>query len=322
MGKYKSCYWINSGLHFLKDGVRFCCYEYLHTNSENIIFPNYKGEKLDYTKYFEIKNTYKNMAKSGNVHPNCQNCIYLTEEEWSDDDYFDHFIFNHWQKCNSNCIYCIQTLLPKSEKKLYYNVLPVIKDMKKNSLLKSTPQNCVVFGGGEPTLLSEFDKLIDFFLKENFNNIRVNSSGIKYSKSLANAIKNNSASLVISPDSGSKSMYELIKRVKTFDVVWNNIKKYVKDTNQSNNVIIKYIIIPKINDNKTEIDNFFNLILNSKVKKVSVSLEDHWYHKFYPNFPQHIYDILDYFMAKTKYYDLDCEMYCEAKSVLEQRKNG
>ena len=73
--KYKSCHWITSGLNFVINQVRFCCYEYLHSKADNIIFPFYKGELLDYDKYFEIKRKYVEMAKSGNIHPNCQNCV-------------------------------------------------------------------------------------------------------------------------------------------------------------------------------------------------------------------------------------------------------
>ncbi len=319
--KYTSCYWVNSGLHFTRYNVRFCCYEYLHSKNDNIIFDNYKGKKLDYEKYFSMKNEYKTLAKQGNIHKNCKNCIYLEENNWNDDDYFDHFIFNHWLNCNSNCIYCGQTLLKKEEKRQYYDVYPIIKDMKKNNLLKATPQNCIVFGGGEPVLLKEFDKLTDLFCTENFNNIRVNSSGIKYSKSLANALKNNAASLVISPDSGSKKMYETIKRVKAFDLVWENINKYIKNSQDGKNIIIKYILIPDINTSKKEIDNFFDMVHKNNVKKVSVSVEQNWYNKFYPNFPDFIYNILDYFETQTKHFDLEYEVYCEAKSVIKCRKN-
>ena len=76
--------------------------------------------------------------------------------------------------------------------------------IKNNKLLKATKDNCIVFGGGEPTILKEFDKLLNLFCEENFNNIRINSSGIKYSHALTNALKNRRASLVISVDSGTK----------------------------------------------------------------------------------------------------------------------
>lgn len=319
--KYTSCYWINQGLNFKRRQLRFCWYEHLQGKGENVIFEGYNGELIDYERYFEIKNKYKELAKSGNFHPNCKNCIYLFENEWSDEDFVDHLTFNHWLNCNSNCVYCGQTLLPPEEKIQYYDVYPIIEDMKKNNILKSTPYSCIIFGGGEPTLLKEFDKLIDLFLNDGFHNIRVNSSGIKYSENLAEAIKNNAASLVISPDSGTKEMHEKIKRVKTYEILWNNISKYVKDTNYSDNVIIKYIIIPGLNDKKEEIDAFFDMVRKNKVRKVGLSVESDWYADNFPNFPQKIYDKIGYFMQKIKQHDLEYELMCEVKSLLKYEEN-
>ena len=315
--KYISCDWVTSGIHFFYNRVRFCCYEYLHSPNENIIIPDYKGEKIDYDRFFDIKRQYIELAKSGNHHNNCKNCIYLSSAEWAEDDYFDHFTFNYWSNCNSKCIYCYTKDLPENEKKQYYEVYPIIKDMAQKGLLHSTPRNCTVFGGGEPTILKEFDKLVDLFICEGFDNIRVNSSGIKYSKTLEKGLKNNSVSLVISPDSGTKESYIQIKRVNCFEKVWDNIKKYAKNQGNENNLKVKYIVIPKINDNREEIDKWFEMVQKCGVKSVSVSVEQNWYSKHHPDFPKHIYDSLHYICDKAERLNLNMEVYCEAISVLE-----
>lgn len=320
--KYYSCYWLNSGLHFNRNQVRFCCYEYLHSNGENVIFSDYRGEKLNLDKYLIMKNQYKEMAKSGNFHPNCKNCIYLQEREWEDDDYIDHFIFNHWLNCNSKCIYCGQVYLPKNERRQYYDIYPILKDLKNNNYLKATNDSCVVFGGGEPVLLKEFEKVMKFFLSENFTNIRVNSSGIKYSPALADALSMGAADIVISPDSGSREMYMKIKRVNAFDLVWKNLSYYSKKAKFPSSVKAKYILIPGINDIKTEIDNFFNLVLKNEIKAVCLSVEQHWYDKFYPDFPKTAYLLIDYFKQSAQKYNLEIELYCEALSVVEKGKSN
>ena len=158
------------------------------------------------------------------------------------------------------------------------------------------------------------------FIQEGFNNIRVNSSGIKYSKTLEKGLKNNSVSLVISPDCGSKDTYLKIKRVNCFDKVWNNIREYAKKQGNENNLKVKYILLPEINDNKEEIDKWFDMVLKSGVKSVSVSVEQEWYAKHHPNFPQYIYDSLHYICNKADRLNLNMEVYCEAISVLELEK--
>ena len=318
--KYYSCYWLNSGIHFLKGSIRFCCYEYLHSKNLNIVVPNYRGEQLDYDRYFSLKNYYKTLAKENNIHSNCKGCIYLEEKEWDDSDFFDHFLFNHWLNCNSKCIYCEQAYFPSQYRRQYYDVYSVLIDMKKNNLLKNTASSCVVFGGGEPTLLSEFDRLIKLFIQENFNNIRINSSGIKYSKMLEFALKEGSASLVISPDSGSKYVYKQIKRVDDFDIVWKNISKYTKKSKNIDSVKAKYILIKSVNDNKCEIDNFFKMCVLNGVKAVSLSVEQHWYSKEFPNMHQNVYELISYFEEKAQKLNLSVELYCEAISILQSRR--
>ncbi len=316
---YKSCYWITSGLHFERREVRFCCYEYLHSNKKNILIPNYSGEKIDYERIFQIRDKYKNQAKNNNLCESCKDCIYLEEKEWSNENYFDHFIFNHWLKCNAKCIYCYQPNLPSKDRKIYYKVFPLLKDMRKNNLLKGTHESAVVFGGGEPVILNEFNKMLNLFAEENFKNIRVNSNGIKFSPVLFQLLKDGYASIVISPDSGSKDMYERIKRVKAFNVVWKNINKYA--IANTKNIKIKYIIIPGINDSTQEIDNFFSLIKCTNIQSVALSIETNWYERHYPNFPKQTYYILDYFKEKANLLNLDIELYCEAIGVYKQRKD-
>ena len=318
--KYYSCYWLNSGIHFTSKNIRFCCYEYLHSKKENIIIDNYGGRFIDYDKYFSFKNQYKTLAKQGNIHPNCKGCIYLEEEEWDDSNFFDHFLFNHWLNCNSKCIYCGQAYLFEHLKRQYYNVYPVLMDMKKNNLIKATNSSCVVFGGGEPTLLKEFENLINFFSNEGFKNIRVNSSGIRYSNSLENALKEGIASLVISPDSGTRDLYKTIKRVDMFDVVWKNISKYSLNSKFDDSVKAKYILINSVNDNKSHIDNFFKQCIKYNVRSVSLSVEQHWYDREFPEMSERVYDLISYFEQKAIELKLSIELYCEAISILKNRK--
>ena len=165
----------------------------------------------------------------------CKDCIYLQEKEWDEDNYINHFTLNHWTKCNCNCIYCYT----KDNKKAFnsykeYPLYPIIKDMFKKEIIKKTDESCIIFGGGEPTILKDFDKLIDLFLEKGCKNIRINSSGIKFSKSIAKGLKLGAISLVISTDAGCKETYEKIKEVKTYNKVWENIRKYAKAQGENN----------------------------------------------------------------------------------------
>lgn len=319
--QYKSCQWVNRGIEFRTDSLRLCCYGYLQgreTEHQTIIKENYHGEFLNSNEIFEIKQKYKEMHKKGEYLDACKDCIYLYEKDWDDENYINHFTFNHWTKCNCNCSYCYT----REDKKAFnsykeYPLYPIIKDMFKKGMIKHTDEACVIFGGGEPTILHEFDKLIDLFLVNGCKNIRINSSGIKYSKSIEKGLKLGAISLVISTDAGCRETYEKIKQVKTYKKVWENIRKYAKAAGNNNLLKVKYILYPPINDNYVEIDKWFDEIVKNDVKAVSLSVEQHWYNENQPDFTPEIYKQIEYMKERSKKLGLDLEIYCEALAVLK-----
>src|SRR5699024_7467258 len=126
--------------------------------------------------------------------------------------------------------------------------------------------SCIIFGGGEPTILHEFDKLINLFLDKGCKNIRINSSGIKYSKSIEKGLKSGAISLVISTDADCSETYEKIKQVKAYKKVWENIRKYAKAQSKDNLLKVKFILFPGVNDNYEEINKWFDEVVKNDVK--------------------------------------------------------
>ena len=109
----------------------------------------------------------------------------------------------------------------------------------------------VHWGGGEPTLLKEFPQIMDLFLDKLEPMLRIYSSGIKYSSHIEKAIKLGCCTLIISLDSGNPDLYKKIKNVDEFNTVVNNIAIYCKaqdELPERKYVILKYILIPGVND--------------------------------------------------------------------------
>lgn len=318
---YTSCEWVNNGIEFRQNSIRTCCFAYLQDQREpcSTLVNNYKGEKIDWPKLIKKKLEHKNLHKDNVFWKQCKDCVYLFENDWDEDFYIDHITFNHWTNCNCNCTYCYTNDDKKASNSFkYYNILPVIKDMLAKNILRATPTSCITFGGGEPAILKDFDKIIDLFIKNNFHNIRINSSGIKYSKSIEKGLKNGAISLVISPDAGTKETYTKIKGGKTFDKVWNHIKKYSLFQKNPDQVKVKYILIPGVNDDLKEVTKWFEMIQKNNVKAIAVSIEQKWYFKNYPNFSQDIYQKIKYFENKAQEIGLDLEIYVEALSLIKK----
>ena len=328
--KYTSCHWINGGLDFRADSIVLCCFSWLQGYEEYVLVENYRGGKIDWAELFNKKRALTDLQKKGKTAKFCENCIYQEERDWLDDDSINCLLLNHWTNCNSSCIYCDFG----KEHDFYnqqkpYDILPVLKEMRENGILKAVEGSFVSFGGGEPTVLKNFDEILNFLIDTGFKNIRINTSGIKFSDAIMSGLQNNSVDIVSSVDSGSAEIYRKIKQVDCFDKVWQNLHNYAKIAANKNNVKAKYIIIPNINDSKKHIDDFFDCIEKNNLSAVSFSVEKNWANNTpAPVFKQsekakEIYDLLLYAENKSEKLGLNIELYSEGigfKNLMENNK--
>ena len=282
--KYVSCEWLESGVCFdngvYGSNVKLCCYMSAPGGGNTMLIENYHGEKINWDKFFEKKREYREIQKSGKTVDGCRGCIFLKERYWPQVDYIDSIIFDHFTRCNCNCSYCYTN----ENKKMYnslktYNIYPIVKDMFKKHIIKRG--GAIGFGGGEPVILPEFDKLLDLFIKNGFTNIRVPSSGIKYSKTLEKGIATGQVTVLISIDSASRNTYRIIKRTDAYEIVKNNLIKYAKAQKQGcYNVSSKYIIVPYVNDTKDELDNWLMFNKDNNIELLVLDIENSWLTKF------------------------------------------
>ena len=311
--KYISCKWLESGVCFdngvYGSNVKLCCYMSAPGGGNSMIFEDYHGEKIDWDTFFKIKNEYRNIQKSGNTVPGCVGCVFLEEKEWPQEDFVDSIIFDHFTKCNCACKYCYTEEDKKGYNKLKtYNIYPIIKEMFDKKIIRKG--GAIGFGGGEPTILPEFDKLIDLFLKNGFWNLRVPSSGIKYSKIIEKGISTGQLTVVVSIDSSSREMYKKIKQVDAFNTVCKNLKKYSKAQPYGTQMVVtKYIIIPGTNDTKEEIDNWLKFNKENNINRIVIDIENSWLNKYREDKPdERIIDALKYVVKKSEemgFYKLD-----------------
>ena len=323
---YKSCDWISGGLDFRQNSIVLCCFTYMQGYDEYELVSDYHGEKIDWSELFRKKHELIERQKNNKPADFCKNCIYLEERDWVDDDTINCLILNHWSNCNSSCIYCYYGQNHEVCSKLpYYDIVPILEDMEANGILKVIPGSFVSFGGGEPTLLKDFNKIINIIKRNNFPKVRINSSGIKYSKTIADGLSDKSLNLCISPDAGTKKMYKTIKRVDCFEKVWQNIGDYLQHAADKSDVKIKYIIIPDVNDSQKDIDDFFNMTDKYNVKSVCLSVDKNWTAKL--NYTQNddkelkIFNIMQYFENRCASLKLENEIYSEGLAFKDFIKN-
>ena len=320
--RYKSCYWIETGINFDIDAYKVCCLYSAKGGGNTIVKDNYKGEPVDWDKFFEFKKQMKDLHKKGEIYPKCEGCIFLEERDWPDDHTKISMInLDYWTKCNSKCSYC-HTMLDKERYNKFknYNFLPILKDMIKRDILR--PNGHVSFGGGEVTLLREFDKLLNIFMKAGFPLTRIHSSCIKYSRAIEKGLKNGFVDLIVSVDSGSKEMHEKVKQVKSHDKVWKNLKRYASYQKDPFAVKVKFILIPGLNDSHAEIDLWLEKAKKAGVNCVLHEIESKWFYARRENVPDEIISYFDYAKSKAEQMGLKYELYERAEHMMSFRQES
>lgn len=304
--RYDSCHLLEHGISIEKEVIKNCCLAKPTNELEPIVLESYDAQNIDWDKLFENKRRQRQAQKMAKI-PECQGCYVSENEDWDEEDYLSYINFNHWMKCNSNCIYCYTQY---AQDKSSQNIYPAIVELINRKQFRNTGE--ITFQGGEPTILEEFDDLINLFLDQK-SKIRVHSSGILYSKAIERGLKEGLLTVVISPDAGDAETYKKVKRVNSFNKVCENIKKYsdLLDENTKHLLQVKYIIIPGYNDSIKEIDKWLKIVKQANVKNIIFDVE-FIYQKNNPVMSKHMYMLMDYIKYSAKKSGLNCSLYDSA----------
>ncbi len=319
---YKSCHLLEHGIYFYFDSIQVCCFLTGKTSKSFHLNPDYKGEKINWDELTKQKRLLRENHRKGIIHPNCEGCFNLEEKEWDNEDYINTIYISHWTKCNCNCSYCYTEENKKEfNTRKNYKLMPILKEMEKKGILKFDQHGYFAFGGGEPGVLDEFDKIMDYLSSKKPREINVNSSGIKFINSIAKALKNDNVEFTVSVDTGSRETYKKIKKVDAYEKVISNLKKYVsKQGKLKNKVRSKYIIIPEINDNTEEIEKWLKTSVDIGIKQVVLDIEGQWFMQNRNNMPQKAYDLIDYVETRAKELDLGLIYYSYADQLRHEKQ--
>ena len=262
-----SCDYLHHSIYLAPNELRHCCKRFFYDGKmqgDVKIFDVNKDEKISIDKIIKEKNKLFKSINNGEKNP-CSGCPYLVKKNWEEITH-DNFEIHHisvesTSVCSMKCTYCSE---------MYFGGLNPNYDVEKTLtklLTYKTKDNEfeLSWGGGEPTLLTNFDEIFE-------NNTQkykptknmIFSNALKYSKTIEKYLKLKKTTLVTSIDAGTPGMFKQIRGVKGIYKVLGNLKKYfensIENLNTLNtNIIIKYIVT-KENINDIEVNSFVNLI--------------------------------------------------------------
>lgn len=312
MMEYYSCECINGGICFVEDKIMFCSKGNSAKNlSMPVLVDNFKGEKIDFNKIFTERENAIALLKQGDCPEYCKDCIGLEKRNWFENArWFEYVLFSTWTACNCSCLYCNCNPKPgqflikdinkyeREQKDNSFNLIPTVYDMISNGYISR--HTTIDFAGGEPTIYPYFEDMVKLLLEAKIQKIIVHTNAIRFSKVIQSAIKSGVMDIVVSTDSGSKQGYEQIKRVAAYDRVWSNIKKYasVKPPHTKNEVALKYVIMPGINDSKEELELWIKQGIKAGVNKFILNADNNFFFKSnkHPEVLKRIVNLTDFFV--------------------------
>lgn len=318
--KYVSCHWLEHGIVFDHANIiRVCCEQSHEGKGRYVLDDKFNGIWLDINKINSEKEFLRLKARNGQIPESCKGCQFLKNDYWDEGIYFFHVLLTHWTNCNTRCVYCPAVRDNALNDENVYNIIPIIDQLFDAKMINEDTYFSVA--GGEATIYPEFDKLIYHLLTLGIHNINFNSSGIKYSHSIEQAIKENKGEIVISIDSATAYLYNKIKGTNTFHLVIDNIKRYIQAQQiGEKKVIVKFILVKGYNDNNKELLDWFMLCKKLGVKKLAIDIDIAWFNEFSYKIPDYVTDLVLFAKDMAKINNLDLHLYDRAAIVYNSYK--
>ena len=256
--KKLSCTALQSSVYLAPDELRHCCKRFFYKGElkgDVQIFPVQKGEKINSKRILKGKQNLIKKINRNEDNP-CKGCPHLVLDNWDEIENLKikHLSIEAHSVCSMKCSYCSDVYY--GGKKPNYNLEETLNSLiDENAFDKNVD---IAWGGGEPLLLENFEKLLENLSKKikPYDNM-IYTNAIKYSKKIEDFLKNDKAKITTSIDAGNVASFKLIRGVKAFDKVFQNLMKY--NSAAKKNIIIKYIL--------TE-GNYDKENLNGFIKKI------------------------------------------------------
>ena len=207
----------------------------------------------------------------------CAGCSTYQKKKWLSDRRAHMINLSMYPSpCQSKCFYCdvyhkghtrfIETAEVKEGYETYFGMLEY---MKSNGMF--TENTMWLVSPGEITIHPYRERILKLVGKDT---ARFYTNGMKYDEQIAQKLSENPKShILVSIDSGTAETWYRVKGVDNFDTVSENLFKYQAMCIHPNQVELKYIIFPGINDSEADFIGAVELFQQLNITKLDVSCE-------------------------------------------------
>ena len=292
--KYRSCSYIdNFVLQFLgnidteKKCIVLCCNPYqnfprftLCEKAEETIKGIAKGRAEIIAESIRFSLLGRYAADEGRKFTSgCAECPQFRLNNWVRGDGLIHTIAlsMYPSPCQCKCIYCcvaprdkIQQQLNTESRKNYEKLFDVIEWVQKNGM---TAKNLAWYLACGEITIHPFKSRIFSLIKDQ-HSVFVTNCFIFDEKVAANLAANKQSIIEFSVDSGTPETYQKVKGLNNFDTVIDNVAKYLASGARPEQICIRYIVLPGINDNQEDYQAIIDIMKKRlKIRSMWISVD-------------------------------------------------
>ncbi len=266
---YHSCAFIEGGVVFWPKWLTPCCV--LHSNglAGQPVITEFSGGELPLEKIQAWRDRTIAAHKREEFLPDCKGCPQLVKRAWgAQPQHSIHMItIAHYTHCNLRCNYCYTVLRPEVtiKAKKVYDLLSIFKQLIESKVLP--PQAEIRFSGGEPTILPEFEDMLDL-VSAYGPRLRIYTNAVVRSAAILRALAQHRVELVLGIDAATDQVYKEVKGRNVNNQVWNNVAAYVAI--DPDNCWAKMIIR---RENICDVARFVERCVECSVRKVYYDLD-------------------------------------------------
>lgn len=282
--QYLSCNEIND-FHMMFNGpytsdnfVALCCERIANQ-------PATKLSKTGKDTFENIKKIRENLLKElksnkleSDVSIACSNCRKSKIKKWKNSDMIRRVgIAIYPSPCQSKCIYCLGTqnkdrfqLKSTDVKEAYNTFFETINYALENGYIAEDARWDIACG--EISIHPYKEKIYELVKGKH---ARFSTNCFIYDESIGQNLSENRRSLMeLSIDAGTAESWRKVKGFDNFDTVKENLKRYRNDCISPEQITLKYIMLPDINDRQEDFDSLIEIMQSLDVTHLRIS-RDH-----------------------------------------------
>ena len=301
--KKYSCTALQSSVYFAPDELRHCCKRFFYKGKlkgDVKIFDIKKNEKINASEILQGKKDLINEINNNTKENPCTGCPHLVKDDWGDLEELKikHISIEAHSVCQMKCTYCSETYF--GGKKANYDLMDTLNKLIKEKFIAKDVE--IAWGGGEPVLLENFDKIFTTVTEKikPFGNM-VYSNAIKYNDNIEKFLCEDKAKLTTSIDAGNLETFKKIRGVMAFEKVLKNLSKYYKSAKK--NIIIKYILTNE-NSDLLNLEGFVNKIKQYDLIKCEFQISSNFKEEFVSQ--EHFFNAVNLYFELKKLSDNNC----------------